>query len=175
MANAVNIDFQSVWGELTFINCEFPGSQPGITVNVPDSGTVVHVIGSRFAQYGAGTINARIYNLGSGGFPKSWPQELPTKTVTGPTTYNHSQNDHILFVDTTGGAATINLQPAWLGVPLIVKRKSSDTNTLQLVANGGDNIDGSSPYTMPTWSAGTGFPFLSLVGDGAGVWRIIGK
>ncbi len=66
--------------------------------------------------------------------------------------YTVLASDRVLYVDTSGGAITINLQPAAGrgGIPLTVKDVSGNAaaNNISIVRNGAETIDGLTTYPI---------------------------
>lgn len=66
--------------------------------------------------------------------------------------YTVLSTDTVLYVDTSGGAVTINLQAAAarLGVPLVVKdiTGNANANNVTLTPNGVETIDGLATYPI---------------------------
>jgi hypothetical protein len=103
------------------------------------------------------------------GVPMTGAIRVSTQAVTG--TYNVSSTDVTLLANASGGNVTINLPSAAgnSGRILYIKRIDATGNTLSINGNGGDLIDGSSPYNV----AGS-LPAVTLVCDGVSNWYIIG-
>lgn len=75
-----------------------------------------------------------------------------TSVAFGASPYTVQATDQILYVDTSGGAITILLQPsaARLGVPLSIKDVTGDalTNNITVTPNGAEVIDGLTTYPI---------------------------
>lgn len=73
--------------------------------------------------------------------------KLPTTTVTG--TYTATVSDHTILCDTSGGGFTVTLPAASsaAGLVLVIKKTSSDANTLTIDGSGAETIDGSATQT----------------------------
>lgn len=98
---------------------------------------------------------------------------MPTKAVTSsPYTVDTTTNDYIIFVDSTGGAISINLPAADNGRVLFIQDVggAANTNNITLVRNGSDTIQGvGANYVMDADYQG-----VTLAAYSGNSWFIIG-
>jgi hypothetical protein len=77
--------------------------------------------------------------------------------------------DHVMLVDASAGAVTVSLLPAseWGDNPITVKKLDGGTNSVKVVAQSGETIDGTR-----TRSIATQYTVLRLASNGFS-WHII--
>lgn len=77
---------------------------------------------------------------------------VPTTVAFAASPYTVLATDVALYVDTAGGAITINLQASAIraGVPIIIKDVTGHAlaNNIALVANGAETTDGQASYSI---------------------------
>jgi hypothetical protein len=84
--------------------------------------------------------------------------------------YAAKANDFVLCDTSAGGfTVTIPLSAANAGKPITVKKKSSDTNVLLIVASGSDSLDTLGASVEVIWQ-GTA---LDFVADGTATWDLV--
>lgn len=103
----------------------------------------------------------------------------PLANFAGPGNYDVVQDDSVVLVDTSAGAATVTLpllgvsapvEPAFGGRQIIVKRTTGGDD-VTIVPQAGETIDGEASYTLDT-----DLEAVILVGDSpATTWHVVGQ
>lgn len=81
---------------------------------------------------------------------------LPREIAFADSPYTVAAGDNVIFVNTSGGAVTINL-PAVAGARgrmLTIKKRTGDANAITLDPNGAETIDGAATQAIPGGSRG---------------------
>lgn len=100
--------------------------------------------------------------------------QLAIPSVTKTVSYNATSTDGLILYDTSGGARTLGLYSAVSnpGLSLKIRKTSSDTNPLTIVAFGAENIIAES--TAATTTINTQLEEISILSDGAN-WQMINR
>lgn len=92
-------------------------------------------------------------------------------TSVSTTPYNVGATDSLIVVSTAGGNVVVNLPSAALnaGRELIIKKNTDDANTVTVIPNGSDAIDGQLSVGLPALMRSS----LTVVSDGVSNWMVI--
>lgn len=128
----------------------------GITGAMITAGTITNT------NIAAGTIVNTLFSAGA---------QIPVRTVSKTTTYTAVATDGLILGSTSGGGWTLTLYSAASnsGLVLRIQKTSSDLNTLNIAAAGGESINGESSTTLNTQ-----YEEITLVSDGS-EWVIISR
>ena len=170
---------ETIAEDFIILDSLFPGGTgvPVIEVNgaviLPTPGNVVNFNSTTPAAPGgktnvifqidaSGNVSA-YYTPGGGGGSSAF-------TIVSANTTAIAQIQYFVLCDTSGGGFTVTLiasSAGNAGLPICVKKISSDTNTLTIAAHAGDNIDGQASWT--TKIKGTA---VLMIDSGTGTWEI---
>lgn len=96
-------------------------------------------------------------------------QQFATGSKSVTSGYTILDTDQLVTVDTTSGAATINLLPA-ADYGLVLTIKNMGANTVAVTPDGAETIDGvASAFSIPAASSPT-FPSIVLLSDSVSGW-----